>query len=427
MRRDSIWIIFILLYVCVLGSPAFAQDSSDIQSLLSSDGNVLFGRDTNSIMVTDYPENIKKVEEYLKMADIIPKQVLIEARIVEVKLQGENAFGINWQKFAERGGLGLGQFTVGTTQGGAIEQNIPFKPTFYPAGSTLSTDQETPFTLTIFDDDITMVVNALGNTYDTNILSAPRVTAVNTHTAEIKMVRELRWVVPDVQVDEGVVSISWTEGEGSPREVGILLEVTPMITDDDQISMVLEPEVSEHVSDIELVAIADTAQVPYTIPIIDTRVANTKVVVGNRQTLIIGGLMKEKNVKGITKVPLLGDIPGVGWLFKSQKDVKEKSELLIFVSPTIINPDVMSKMKRRETEDIGKWYMQAREAREKALEAAEVLMERKKTEDLFSSKLRSLEKETLKRTVMDVQTTVILPGLKIPGNGNIEKNKEQTK
>ncbi|MBU1044468.1 MAG: hypothetical protein KJ915_08760 [Candidatus Omnitrophica bacterium] len=394
MQKDSIWrISFILLYVCVLGSPLLAQESSDIKSLLSRDGNVLFGKESNSILVTDYPENIKKVEEYLKMADSAPQQVLIEARIVEVKLEGENSFGINWQQFAEKGGLEIGQFKVGSTAGGAIEQNIPYKPTFYPPGSTQSTGQEEPFTLTVFDENITLVMRALANSFDSNILSAPRVTTVNCHAAEIKMVRELRWVVPAVQIDEGAVTITWNEGEGSPRDVGILLKVTPMITKDNQISLELAPEVSEHVSDIELVAIADTAQVPYTMPTIDTRSAKTKVVIGNRQTLIIGGLIKEKNEKGITKIPFLGDIPGAGWLFKSKKDTKSKTELLIFVSPTIITPDVISRMQRKETQEIGKWYMQARDAQEKALKDAEVIMDRQEKQEAFSSNLKSREQD----------------------------------
>lgn len=334
---------------------AWAQRASDISDLLSGEGRVYYGHAPNSIMVVDYPENIARIEEYLKMVDVPPRQVLIEARVVEVKLQGEHALGINWSLFAEKNGYDMGQFLVsGSTVGSAISQDIPYKNTAYPPGST-SAVNENPFTITIFDENINVVVQTLANAFDTNILSAPRVTALNNEEAEIRVVEELRWVTPEVQVEEGTVSITWTEADDSPRDVGISLRVRPMITDDGNILMELHPEVSEHVRDIELTAVAGSIAVPYTIPIVDTRNADTKVVIGNGQTLIIGGLIKDKSTVGESKIPLLGDIPVLGHFFKSSIKSKDKSELLIFVSPTIITPEVTEHMNRMERAD--GWYL----------------------------------------------------------------------
>ncbi len=404
MRKESHRLTPVCFYflVCmclriIFSCSAYAQTSSDITSLLSSEGKALFGEEPNSILVIDYPKNIKKIEDYLKMVDTPPQQVIIEARIVDVKLQGEFGLGINWQAFAEKGGFEIGQFHVGSTPGGSLDQNIPFKPTFYPPGSVQSTNEETPFTMTIFDENINLVLNSLANTLDTNILSAPRITTVNNRQAEIKVIREVRWVVPEVVVEEGVVTLTWNEAEDSPREVGIILKVVPMITEDGQISMELEPEVSEHVTDLELTAVAGTTEVPYTIPIIDTRKAETKVVIGNMQTLIIGGMIKERKTKGITKIPFLGDIPLLGWLFKSERDTKERSELLIFVSPTIITPEVVMRMKREERTGVGKWYMQSRGMEDKLLLNEREVEQIGPEEDSFISPTAYIEKDVINR------------------------------
>jgi len=190
--KQSKKIFLSLLFLLLLNYFSFSQDVSDITSLLSSEGKVLYGNEPNSILVIDYPENLKRIEEYLKMIDVPPRQVVIEARVVEVKLQGEHSLGINWQLFAEKHGLEMGQFRIGSSEGGPLEQMIPYKSTYYPPGSTQSEDMEEPFTVTVFDENINVVLKALANSLKTNILSAPRVTTVNNRPAEIKIVKKLQ-------------------------------------------------------------------------------------------------------------------------------------------------------------------------------------------------------------------------------------------
>lgn len=396
-----LWCMAIFLWSV---SGVYSQNASDIQSLLSDDGQVLFGDEPNSVLVIDYPENIKRVEEYLSMVDTPPQQVLIEARVVEVQLTGEHALGINWQAFVQSSGFRLGQFQVATAVDQALQQQLPYKNTYYPPGSTDAADLEQPFTITIFDENINVVLQALANSLDTNILSAPRITTVNNRPANIRVVRDLPWAEPEVTTEEGVIVVTW---EINFEEVGIVLEVTPTITEDGQISLEIQPEVSEKVDDYDLTVVYGTTEVPYTVPIIDRRTADTKVVIGNGQTLIIGGLIKDTVTKGITKVPLLGDIPILGWLFKSTKDTWDKTELLIFVSPTIITPKVMTNMEKYERHGPGKWYMEDRQKREE--EAVE--NEAAKNKQVLS-KLDSLEKkiknltdnrERLEATVLDIE------------------------
>jgi len=372
-----------ILFLLFLHIYAWGGIASDINSLLSSEGKILYGSEPNSILVIDYPENLKRIEEYLKMIDVPPKQVLIEARVVEVRLQGESSLGVNWQAFAEKGGFEIGQFRIGSRQGGPLEQSIPYKSTYYPPGSTIN--EEEPFTITVFDENINVVLKALANSYDTNILSAPRITTVNNRPAEIKIIQKLPWAEPEVEMSDQGIAITW---DINFEEVGIILKVTPTITEDGKIVMELQPEVSEKVDDYQLTVVQGTTEIPYTVPVIDKRSADTKVVIGNGQTLIIGGLIKEKNIKGVTKVPILGDIPLLGWFFKSKKDTKDKTELLIFVSPTIVTPQVMAYMKKKEELGIGKWYF---DERKKEKERIEKTSWRQKKDLVF--KIESLEKK----------------------------------
>jgi type II secretory pathway component GspD/PulD (secretin) len=107
------------------------------------------------------------------------------------------------------------------------------------------------------------------------------------------------------------------------------------------------------------------------VPIIDKRSASTKVIVGNGQTLIIGGLIKDKKTNGATKVPFLGDLPFLGYLFKSKKETTDKTELLIFVSPTIIIPEEFGRMAREEKYGIGRDYARERASNSRLLEERE--------------------------------------------------------
>lgn len=331
----------------------FRSKENYLRGLLSAEGKLLYDIEQNSLMVVDYPENIKRLEEYLDEIDIPMNQVLIEARIVEVSLEGEHAMGVNWSLFGDKRGIPLGQYSLYSTEPAAglehkhqgLAQAIAYKNTYYPPNQT-TTGSEEPFTMTLFDENISIVVKALSNRLKTTVLSAPSITTVNNRKADIKVISQLRWVVPTISVsDAGTTTLSWAEGGGSPQEVGIVLDVVPRITDDGQVAMELHPEISEQTDSLSLRAIAGATTIDYTIPIISKRTANTKVVIGDGQTLIIGGLIKNNATKGETKVPLLGDMPILGHMFRSKKDTKLKTELLIFVSPKIITPKDYRSMK----------------------------------------------------------------------------------
>jgi type II secretory pathway component GspD/PulD (secretin) len=356
-----------LSFILGIFSLAYAQQvSNNIRTLLSSEGRVMYGEEPNSIVVTDYPENIQRISEYLDVVDNIPQQVMIEARVIEVKLDKQNSLGVNWQFFADKGGGKIGQYKIASSVDGAggLQQQIPFLNPSYTPFSTDIADELDPFTFAIFDENINIVLNALSSGLDTTILSAPSVTTVNNREAQIKVVERLPWAEPEVEMSDFGIAITW---KINFEEVGIILKATPTINEEGKITMTLTPEVSEKISDYPLTVQQGNTTIPYTVPVIDRRSASTKVVIGTGQTLIIGGLIKDKSGKGQIKVPLLGDMPILGHFFKSETDTVQKTELLIFVSPTIITPEQIAHMGKMEKYGLGKKYMEQKERNEKML------------------------------------------------------------
>ncbi len=382
----------------------YPQSVSNLNSLLSNEGFIMYSDEQNSILVTDYPENIKNIEEFIEMVDVAPRQVLIEARVVEVKLDKERSMGVNWTLFEEDGGFQHGAVRIGSTAGtvSTIVQNIPYKGSVNPP--IIGTDIIDPFTLAIFNDPIEVVLSTLANSLDTEVLSAPKISTVNNREAEIKVVKRIPWIEPimGTDVDGNPIQVGW---DANFEEVGIILKVNPRISEDGQISMELSPEVSEKAYDYEVPEVG--ASPAYTIPVIDTRTAETKVIIGDEQTIIIGGLIKDNISQADTKIPFLGDIPGIGWLFKSTKNTKEKLELLIFVSPKIITTGVSKAMKEQERFGVGKRYMDNREKQNK-----EILKEKQKNEEKVVNKLELLnqrlndvirKRENMEKIVIDIE------------------------
>lgn len=393
MRKIILFLCFLLM---VSGAKAQQQTNSNVKTLLSSEGKLLYGNEPNSIVVIDYPENLQRVSEYLDMVDVAPQQVFIEARVVEVKLQKEHSLGINWEAFMEKGYMPLGQFMVGSQWQNALlnnapsplTQNLPLQPVYYPPGQTTS-GQTQPFTVSIFDDNINVVLKAITNSLDTDVLSAPKITTVNNREAKLEVIQRYPWAEPNATTSEsGAVTVTWTIHW---EDIGITLTVTPTINANGDITMVLAPVVSEKTGDFPLTVSSGGIDINYNVPIIDKRTASTKVVVGSGQTLILGGLIKDKTTLGQTKVPLLADIPFMGNLFKTKKETKDKTELLIFVSPVVVTPESFVRMAKEERYGAATRFVKDKEARQDMMMQKEKL--EKENEQVSLSKLEALSRK----------------------------------
>lgn len=366
-------LIHIFTFTKIFSSLLIAQEEAEkeamgasILNLLSESGRLIPDVETNSFMVVDYPPNIAMIEEYLKIADVLKEQVLIEARVVEVKLEDEHSLGVNWALFMGKGGTEIGPFRLGSQRGRGLRQEIPFrKPKYEP----LIGEEQEPFTIGIFDENIDIVLKTLATQLKIDILSAPKVTTTNNRRAKIDIVKTLPYVEEverEERERENVTIITFTY-KYTYADEGVSLEVIPLINPDRSITMTLCPQIKEIVRWHEMVKPHPQLEKGPELPETDIRMTQTKVTVKEGQTLVIGGLIRDKIKSGITKIPLLGDLPLLGAFFRSKKDVKEKTELLILVSPTIITPQVVARMEKEEKLGIGRWYMDEREKRDKEL------------------------------------------------------------
>ncbi len=267
---------------------------------------------SNKIIVTDIPQRMPQIEKIIQAVDVKAKEVLIEARIVQVVLSDQYQMGVNWEAVVSNyHGLDLlNNFQILDTSAAIKQGKVAIG--------------------TIANDDYTALIQALKTVGTTNLLSNPRITVINNKEAKI--------VVGSTQ--PYITSTTVTPASGPTTtsesvnfiEVGVKLYVTPTVHNDGYITMQIKPEVSSVTRTI-------TTSNNNTIPVVETSQAETTVAVKDGVTIVIGGLMKDEKIKTVKKVPLLGDIPAIGAAFRNTDNSLKKTELVIFLTPRIISGD----------------------------------------------------------------------------------------
>lgn len=355
-------VVTLLLFSESMFSYCFAQDAGsdsiatfDLQKFLSGSGKLIPDVESNSILVIDYPANLEMVDQYLQMADVPGKQVLIEARVLEVKLDGEHTMGVNWEAIGQTLYKDLSSVDLDTLDvaqslaTGQDTMDIGYRefttrqilPTIDGHYAPVSGDVVEPFNVGLFNEDIGVLLKVLTTTLDSKVLSAPKITTVSNRRARIDVLKTIPYVEDiDVETDTDTNTRTVTY-QYSYTDEGVSMEVTPLVNPDNSITMQLFPMIKEIIRYRDLPGPSD---VDIGLPETDVRVANTKVTVQSGQTLVIGGMIREKITDGEIKVPLIGDLPLVGKLFKSSYESKEKTELIILVSPKIITPKLVAHM-----------------------------------------------------------------------------------
>lgn len=257
----------------------------------------------NSLVVTADIDVQPAIQKTIAELDIRKRQVLIEAKIVEVTLTKGLDFGLNLVEYLFQTGDGLkNSLKVGTGDIAGSYVNY----TVFKAGRLNASLQ-----MLAKDDRV-------------NILSAPRILTSDNQKARI-LVGQEQPILKSTTVLEGNKTVS----DYVYKDVGIELEVTPRITIDRDIALDLQQKVTSILSEVEFPGGVKA-------PLVGKREANTSVVVQDGQTLVIGGLMKNDLRDERQKVPVLGDIPVIGWLFSRIRKVNERTELLVFITPTVI-------------------------------------------------------------------------------------------
>ncbi|MGC9326474.1 MAG: type II secretion system protein GspD [Candidatus Hinthialibacter sp.] len=286
--------------------------------------------DSRSIIVITDEQTNEHIQEIIKSLDRPVQQVLIKVVFMEVTYRDDLDIGLEGSINADDGGANNGVFQTAfglaaETQGG-----------FYR----------------LLENDLEITLRAISEKGKAEILSRPSILTRNNQEAAITVGQEVPFV-RNIQVSEEGRSTSDVEYE----DIGIILQVTPFITQDGLVELMLAPEISSISEDTVKISEGIEGQ------IINKRSADTVVVTPNGKTVVIGGMMEDNNAETITKVPLLGDIPLLGMAFRRTVKNNTKTELLIFLTPYVVEGPVnlleLSKSEQEQSEMIPKSFTES--------------------------------------------------------------------
>ena len=310
-----------------------------IASQLASHDPPQIDERTNTIFFRETRSNIDNVRKMLVQIDKPTKQVMIEARLVEVTADPVQAYGINWSGTVGSASnpktISYGGFNT-TTQPKPGE-NIPTNGlalgnqnngNFFGSLGALAGVANSEFAI-LSVPQFSATMQALNEDSDAEFLANPRVVTADNQQAKIEIVRNQP--VPQLNFNEQTATAVF--GGFQDKTFGNTLVVRPSINKDNFITLQVKPEISNKVADFHF----NFASADVTSPIIDKRTLDSSVLIRSGDTLAIGGLISDQTSKSRTKVPLLGDIPVVGYAFQSHSNERHKRNLLIFVTPTIID------------------------------------------------------------------------------------------
>ena len=293
---------------------------------------------TNTIYYRESRSNLAKIQLFLASVDRPTKQVMIEARLVEVTANPNQSYGINWA------GVVGGASTPQTVRYGGSTLNTPDAAAAAKVGP-LGNLQGQDFLMNgatrgAFGDALagqfailsvpamSVTMRLLNEDADAEFLAHPRVVTANNLEAKIEITRAQP--IPTLNFNEQTAQAVFSGFQD--KEFGNKLKVTPSINKDGYISMSVKPEISNKVGDAVFVFGGATV----TSPIIDKRSLDSNVLIHSGETLAIGGLLQDEQLKRQNKVPFLGDVPLLGYFFQEKLNTRSKRNLLIFVTPTII-------------------------------------------------------------------------------------------
>jgi general secretion pathway protein D len=275
---------------------------------------------TNSLIIMADKDDYLVLEEVIKKLDIPRSMVYIEALIMEVDLEKSLDIGVDWSVF--------GKTTIDgkeTAIGGGFRQGLEVGPgELLQGGLTMGLLTE-PITIAgITVNNISAIVNAVKTDDDFRILSTPQVLTTDNEEARITVGENRPYQTRSTTDVSGGTFESFEY-----RDVGKILKITPHVTEGRLVRMQINLEVTA-------IDASATALTSATQPVTLKRTVDTTVIVSDSQTIVIGGLIDDTTTLTETKVPVLGDIPILGWLFKDQAETNQKTNLYIFLTPRVI-------------------------------------------------------------------------------------------
>jgi general secretion pathway protein D len=281
--------------------------------------SIIADESTNSLIISADFQSYQAIQEILKQLDIPRKQVMIEAIIAEISTDNTQRLGVEWG--------------VATNNGAGVANRPTKNAGLLGTVGALANSDLTKALLTggfsalISKGDISVMLNAIKNDANTNILSAPQILTLDNKEAEMVVGENVPFVTGSyTQPTGGAATNPFTTVQR--QDVGLILKVKPQINQGGMITLEISQETS---------AVKDTTSTAGITTTKRSMKSNVSVADGNM--LVLGGLMNNQMDDGLDSVPILGDIPLLGWLFKTQKTTSTKRTLMVFIRPTIIDSE----------------------------------------------------------------------------------------
>jgi len=287
----------------------FEELEAGVQTLLSESGKMNLDRKAGLLQVTDFPSRLDKVAVYIEAYENRTlRQVRIVAKILEIELAEGYSTGLDWSLLLSRAGKSVN-----------LTQNMA--PT---SGSSA-------FTVGLHIKDFTGLLDAFATQGRVNVMASPWVMAMNNEPAVMRVGTQDVFFVTTSQVDAASGQVLQTVVTPQAITEGIVLSVTPQIAADGIINMSIMPSITERTG-------TATSRLGDQVPIVSVRETDTLVRVHQGETIVIAGLMQERTTVEKSKVPVLGDVPVVGGLFRRDERSKRKTDLVILLTPTVMTP-----------------------------------------------------------------------------------------
>ncbi len=319
-RTDSdFWASLKLSIAEIIGADLSSASGEGVKSK----SKVIVNPQTGVVVVTAMPDKLESVRAFLDKASLnIKKQVIIEAKILEIELSQAYQAGVNWEEIN-------GQLLLGN--------NV----SEFTSPNTITTASESVgevFSSLIKITDLSKLLSLLQTQGNVQVLSSPRVSTVNNQKAVIRVGSD-RFFVTGISNTTTTSSGSTTNNpdvELSSFFSGISLDVTPQISDKNEVVLHIHPVISTVTEELKELSVGDSA---FSLPLAlrDIRESDSVVRAANSQVIVLGGLMQEKTANADGKRPILGDIPILNSLFRTTKQNQVKSELIILLKPTIVD------------------------------------------------------------------------------------------
>lgn len=283
-------------------SPAATVEVAPVTSPTGKPIRIQADESNNSLLILATAEEFQLLQQVVTLLDVTPNQVMLEATIAEVTLRDDLSYGLNW--FLESGEFDL-SFSAADT--GAVASAFP------------------GFSALFTGEDGRAVLNAVASVTDVKVLSSPTLMVLDNRTATLQVGDQVP-IVTQTAVstnDPNAPIVNSVE----LRDTGVILKVTPRVNEGGRVMLDIEQEVSD---------VIETKTSGIDSPTIQQRKIKTSVAVDNGSSVALGGLIRDRVTEGATKIPLLGDIPGLGELFRSTTKKNERTELVVLITPRVV-------------------------------------------------------------------------------------------